>query len=162
MNVPPSQLTNMTSPWPFSAWGIDIIGKITPKASNGHEFILVAIDYFTKWVEAASFSVLKSSHIVAFMRENIICRYGVPHELISDHGSHFKGEVLDLLQEYSITSLHLIGPKPMELLKPPIRMSRISYARWLEIARIGLLGYHLHCGDTAPQFELLPEPRHIL
>ena len=41
-------------------------------------------------------------YVVAFIRENIICRYGVPHELISDHGSHFKGEVLDLLQEYGI------------------------------------------------------------
>ena len=36
-------------------WGVtDIIGKISPKSSSGHEFILVAIDYFTKWVEAAN------------------------------------------------------------------------------------------------------------
>ena len=47
-------------------------------------------------------SQVKSSHVVTFIHENIICRYGVPHELISDHGSHFKGEVLDLLQEYGI------------------------------------------------------------
>ena len=92
----------MTTSWPFSAWEIDIIGKVMPKASNGHEFILVAIDYFTKWVEVASFSVLKSSHVVTFIRQNIIYRYGVPHELVSDHGFHFKGEVLDLLQEYGI------------------------------------------------------------
>jgi len=44
-------LHTMASPWPFSTWGIDFIGKIHPKASNGHEFILVAIDYFTKWVD---------------------------------------------------------------------------------------------------------------
>ncbi|RVX12635.1 hypothetical protein CK203_011533 [Vitis vinifera] len=42
---PPSELHALTSPWPFSAWGIDIIGKISPKSSSGHEFILVAIDY---------------------------------------------------------------------------------------------------------------------
>uniref|UniRef100_A0A2N9FLB3 Integrase catalytic domain-containing protein n=1 Tax=Fagus sylvatica TaxID=28930 RepID=A0A2N9FLB3_FAGSY len=41
--------------WLLLAWGMDVIGAITPKASNGHEFILVAIDYFTKWVEACSF-----------------------------------------------------------------------------------------------------------
>jgi hypothetical protein len=35
-------------------WGIDVIGPINPKASNGHRFILVVIDYFTKWVEACS------------------------------------------------------------------------------------------------------------
>uniref|UniRef100_A0A2N9IWT2 Uncharacterized protein n=1 Tax=Fagus sylvatica TaxID=28930 RepID=A0A2N9IWT2_FAGSY len=54
-NAPPQYLHTMASPWPFSAWGMDVIGAITPKASNGHEFILVAIDYFTKWVEACSF-----------------------------------------------------------------------------------------------------------
>jgi len=48
MNIPPSMLYNMTTPWPFATWGIDIIGEITPRASNGHRYILVAIDYFTK------------------------------------------------------------------------------------------------------------------
>ena len=48
IHVPPSELHALTFPWPFSVWGIDIIGKISPKSSNGHEYILVAIDYFTK------------------------------------------------------------------------------------------------------------------
>ena len=56
MHVPPTPLNVLSSPWPFSMWGIDMIGAIEPKASNGHRFILVAIDYFTKWVEAASFA----------------------------------------------------------------------------------------------------------
>nr|CAN79098.1 hypothetical protein VITISV_035490 [Vitis vinifera] len=42
-------------------WGISIIGKISPKSSSGHEFILVVINYFTKWVEAASYARLTSS-----------------------------------------------------------------------------------------------------
>ena len=54
IHVSPSKLHAQISPWPFSIWGIDIIGKISPKSSSGHEFILVAIDYFTKWVEAAN------------------------------------------------------------------------------------------------------------
>jgi hypothetical protein len=83
----------MTSPWPFSVWGINIIGKITPKASNGHEFILVAVDYFIKWVEAASLSVLKPKHMARLIESNIICRYGVPHEIISDNDMHFEDEV---------------------------------------------------------------------
>ena len=62
-HVPPSELYSMTSPWPFSVWGIDVIGSIAPKASNGHEYILVAINYFTKWVEAAFYSVLKAKHV---------------------------------------------------------------------------------------------------
>ncbi|RVW23216.1 Retrovirus-related Pol polyprotein from transposon 17.6 [Vitis vinifera] len=74
IHAPPSELHALTSPWPFSVWGIDIIGKVSPKSSSGHEFILVAIDYFTKWVEAASYA----------------------------RGAHFRAEVDTLLQEYGI------------------------------------------------------------
>ena len=63
----------MTSPWPFSTWGIEIIGKITPKASNGLEFILVSIDYFIKWVEVESYAVLNAKKVANFLKKNIIC-----------------------------------------------------------------------------------------
>ncbi|RVW13548.1 hypothetical protein CK203_101447 [Vitis vinifera] len=52
IHVPPSELHTLTSPWPFLVWGIDIIGKISPKSFSGHEFILVAIDYFPKAVDS--------------------------------------------------------------------------------------------------------------
>ena len=97
IHVPPSKLYALTSPWPFSVWGIDVIGKSSPKSSNGHEFILVAIDYFTKWVEAASYVKLTSGKVSTFIRSHIICRYRVPHELISNRGVHFRGEVDTLL-----------------------------------------------------------------
>ncbi|XP_017978295.1 PREDICTED: uncharacterized protein LOC108662437 [Theobroma cacao] len=48
IHAPLAPLHVFTAPWPFSMWGMDVIGLITPKASNGHRFILVAIDYFTK------------------------------------------------------------------------------------------------------------------
>ncbi|PHT39048.1 hypothetical protein CQW23_22621 [Capsicum baccatum] len=44
----PTELHAMSASWPFIAWGMDVIGPIEPKALNGHRFILVAIDYFTK------------------------------------------------------------------------------------------------------------------
>ncbi|XP_010653796.1 uncharacterized protein LOC100854428 [Vitis vinifera] len=81
---------------------IDIIGKISPKSSSGHEYILLAIDYFTKWVEATSYARLTAARVAKFIRSHIICRYGVPHELISDRGVHFKGEVDTFIQEYGI------------------------------------------------------------
>ena len=102
IHVPPSKLYALTSPWPFSVWGIDIIGKISPKSSSGHEFILVAIDYFTKWVEATSYAKLNAAKVATFIKSHIICRYGVPHELISNRGVHFRGEVDTLLQRYDI------------------------------------------------------------
>ena len=102
IHVPPSELHALTSPWPFSVWGIDIIGKISPKSSSGHEYILVAFDYFTKWVEAASYARLTTAKVAKFIRSDIICRCGAPHELISDRGVHFRGEVDTLIQEYGI------------------------------------------------------------
>ena len=74
-HMPPMPLHTMTSPWPFSTWGIDIIGKTHPTTSNGHEFILVAIDYFTKWVETTSYKVLNLKQVAQFIQTNIICRY---------------------------------------------------------------------------------------
>ncbi|RVW45382.1 hypothetical protein CK203_107383 [Vitis vinifera] len=43
--VPSSKLHALTSPWPFSAWGVDVIEKVSPKSSSGHEYILVTIDF---------------------------------------------------------------------------------------------------------------------
>ncbi|KAL6313268.1 hypothetical protein AAG906_016077 [Vitis piasezkii] len=71
----------------LALWGIDIIGKISPKSSIGHEFILVAIDYFTKWVEAASYARLTSSGVASFIISHIICHFRVLHELILDKGT---------------------------------------------------------------------------
>lgn len=55
INAPLTLLFNMTSPQPFNMQGLDVIGSIDPKASNGHRFILVAINYFIKWVKTSSY-----------------------------------------------------------------------------------------------------------
>ena len=77
IHVPPSELHTLTSPWPFLVWGIDVIGKISPKSSNDHEFILVAIDYFSKWVEAASYAKLTLAKVSIFIISHIICQYNI-------------------------------------------------------------------------------------
>ncbi|XP_019462936.1 PREDICTED: uncharacterized protein LOC109361858 [Lupinus angustifolius] len=70
INAPPNTLNVLTSPWPFSMWGMDGIGPIEPKASNGHRFILVAIDYFTKWVEAISYASVTRKVVLKFITDN--------------------------------------------------------------------------------------------
>ena len=57
---------------------MDVIGPMILKASNSHEYILVAIDYFTKWVEAALYKSITQAVVARFLKHNIICRYGVP------------------------------------------------------------------------------------
>ena len=64
-----------------------MIGAIEPKAANGHHFILVAINYFTKWVEAASYASVTRSVVVKFIKREIICRYGLPRKIITDNGT---------------------------------------------------------------------------
>ena len=102
IHFPPSELHALTSSLPFSVWGIDIIEKISPKSFNGHDYILVAINYFTEWVEGASYARLTVVRVAKFIISHIICRYGVPHELIYDKEVHFRGEVDTLIQEYVI------------------------------------------------------------
>ena len=46
-----SELHSITKPWPFRGWTLDLIGQIHPPSSKGHRYILVALDYITKWVE---------------------------------------------------------------------------------------------------------------
>ena len=75
----------MTSPWPFAAWDIDIIGEVRTKASNGHRYIIMAIDYFSKWVEAESFAMVGSKQMARFIEQNIICKYGLPHHVVIDN-----------------------------------------------------------------------------
>ena len=87
---------------PFFMWGIDVIGRIAPKALNGHEYILVAINCFTKWVEATSFFVSNAKHVARFIKNNIICQFGVPQEIISNNGSHFEGEVQMIMELYKV------------------------------------------------------------
>ena len=101
-HLPSIELQGMTSPWPFTVWRIDIIGEIRPKASNGHWYIIVAINYFSKWVEAESYATIGSKHMAMFIKKNIICRYGLPHHVISDNGVQFLAEIATLLKEYKI------------------------------------------------------------
>ncbi|RVW61408.1 Retrovirus-related Pol polyprotein from transposon 17.6 [Vitis vinifera] len=97
----PSELHALTSPWPFQYGVLILLGRFHQNLPvvRVHP---VAIDYFTKWVEAASYARLTSARVASFIRSHIICRYGVPHELISDRGAHFRAEVDTLLQEYGI------------------------------------------------------------
>ena len=75
-------------------WGMDVIGPITPKASNGHRFIFVVIDYFTKWVEAASYASVTKAVVARFIKKEIICRYGLPERIISDNGLNLNNDIV--------------------------------------------------------------------
>jgi len=84
-------------------WGIDVIGAIEPKASNGHRFILVAIDYFIKWVEAASYANVTRKVVTKFIKKEIICRYGLPSRIIIDNATNLNNKMMsELCEEFKI------------------------------------------------------------
>ena len=80
-------------------WGIDMIREIKPTASNGHHFILVAIDYFTKWVEATSFASVTKNVVARFIKQNLIYRYGIPEKIITDNGTNLNNTMITALCE---------------------------------------------------------------
>ncbi|GKA51249.1 reverse transcriptase domain-containing protein [Tanacetum coccineum] len=84
-----TKLTPITSPWPFYKWGINIAGPF-PEGPGKVKFLIVAIDYLTKWIEAnpvATIHAIKSKKII---RDNIVCRFRLPGEIISDNGKQFR------------------------------------------------------------------------
>ena len=83
---------------PFYQIGIDVKGPLS-RTSNGNRYIIVAMDYFTKWPEARAVENMKADTIAKFIFEEIICRHGVPQIMLSDRGTSFVNKVIDKLCE---------------------------------------------------------------
>eukprot|EP00253_Pinus_taeda_P025044 PITA_25044 len=79
---------------PFDQWGLDIIGEIIPHSSKQHRYILTATDYFTKWVEAFPLKTANVEHIIEFIDQFIITRFGFPSALMFDNASYFSGNAM--------------------------------------------------------------------
>ena len=88
----------------FSKWGIDFVGPIKPPARSTHaQYIIVATDYLTKWVEAKATIHNDARTTAKFLYEFVFTRYGLPIEIVSDQGVHFINDVIEfLLQEFMV------------------------------------------------------------
>ena len=78
----------VSSPWPFAQWGLDILGPF-PQVTGNRRFVLVAVDYFTKWAEAKTLANIRDVDVKKFVWKNIVTRFGVSDSLISDNGLQF-------------------------------------------------------------------------
>nr|XP_027088665.1 uncharacterized protein LOC113710014 [Coffea arabica] len=92
-HAPTQEMIPLQSPWPFFQWGIDLLGPF-PRAPGGYEHVVVAVDYFTKWVEAEPLTTISSRSVQKFLWKNIVCRFGIPHVLVSDNGRQFADSAL--------------------------------------------------------------------
>jgi len=75
----------LSSPWPFTQWGLDIVGPF-PKAARNKRYLLVDTNYFTKYVEAEPLANIKDVDVKKFIWINIVTQFEVTHSLISDNG----------------------------------------------------------------------------
>lgn len=81
----------------FDVWGIDFIGPFP--SSYGNQYILVAVDYVSKWVEVIALPTNDSKVVTKFLKKIIFTRFRVPKTLISDGGIHFLNKYLTNLLE---------------------------------------------------------------
>ena len=88
IHQPGGVLNLLSSPWLFAQWGLDIVGPF-PKAARNKRFLLVSIDYFTKWVEAKPLANIRDADAKKFVWRNIVTQFGVPRTLISDNRLQF-------------------------------------------------------------------------
>ena len=87
IHQPAQALQTIPLSWPFSVWGLDILGPF-PRAVGGFEYLYVAIDKFTKWPEVQPVRKVTAQSAVKFFR-SIVCRFGIPNRIITDNGTQF-------------------------------------------------------------------------
>ena len=114
---------------PFTKWGIDYT-TCNPPSARGYRYIIVVVDYFTKWVEAMPTFKDDGETTTLFLFNQIIAQFGVPREVVTDHGSHFQNQMMNELASklgYRKNIPHLTIPKPMGRWKLLTKLLRQCY-----------------------------------
>ena len=86
----------------FDIWGMDFMGPFP--VSHRNAYILLAVDYVSKWVDAKATRTIDSKVVVDFIKSNIFARFGTPRPMINDRGTHFCNRSVEaLFSNYNIT-----------------------------------------------------------
>ncbi|XP_015075324.1 uncharacterized protein K02A2.6-like [Solanum pennellii] len=130
---------------------MDVIGPIEPAASNGHRFILVAIEYFTKWVEATTYKSVIKKVVADFVRNNLICSFGVPESIITDNGANLNSHLMrEICEQFKITHRNSTAYRPQmngaveaanKNIKKILRKMIDKHRGWHDMLPYSLLGY---------------------
>ena len=86
-------LTNILEVEIFDVWGIDLTGPFLP--SFGQVYILLAVDYVSKWVEVIATPTNNAQVVLKFLHKNIFTQFGTPRAIVSDEGTHFCNKLFD-------------------------------------------------------------------
>ena len=89
--------------WPFAVWGLDMVGPFK-RSKDKKTHLLVAVDKFTKWVEAEPVSKCDATTAVQFMKKVIFC-FGFPHNIITDNGTNLSKGAMEEFVNVSTSGL---------------------------------------------------------
>ena len=89
----PAPLHPLVVVGPFPKWGIDFV-HCRPTSIGGHGYIIVAMDYFTKWAEAIPTYAKDGNTTALFLFNHIIARFRIPRAIMTNHGSHFQNKMM--------------------------------------------------------------------
>jgi len=124
IHAPTELLQTIAPPYPFMRWTMDIVGPL--HASCQKKYLLVMTDYFTKWVEAESYARIQPKDVQNFVWKKIICRHGLPYEIVTDNGSQFTSlqfEGFCAKLRIRRVRLHLVTRKATDRLTPQTKLS---------------------------------------
>jgi len=159
-HAPTNELTSVFSPWPFHKWGVDIVGPF-PLAHGQLKFLIVDIDYFTKWVEAEAVSRITADRVNKFYWKKIICRFGLLKYFVTENGTQFTStSVVDFCTQLNIQTkfVSVIHPQANEQAEAANKVILNGIKKKLESAK-GLWAEQLyevsaiiHCLDVHFEF----------
>jgi transposase InsO family protein len=133
---------------PFQQWGLDFIGEFKENSSNGYRWILMATDYFTRWVESIPTKKAIEEVVMNFLEDRIITRFGIPSKITTDNAKAFSSYALvEFCFKYGITLSHSSNCYPqgnglaestnknlMNILKKVVEENKKSWDRKLKYA----------------------------
>ncbi|RDY13818.1 Tf2-9, partial [Mucuna pruriens] len=90
-NAPPEQLHSITSPWPFHKWGVNILGPFPPTLGQV-KYLIVVMNYFTKWIEIELVVTIAAKRIKRFYWKKIICCFGLSGKIVLNNGTQFASQ----------------------------------------------------------------------
>jgi hypothetical protein len=163
-----AMLHPIIKPWSFHSWALDFIGQIHPASSKGHRFVLLTMDYFTKWTKVVPLKNMTHREVIHFISEHIIHRFGISHTLTMNQGSSFMShQVPDFADSLKIK---LLSSSPyyaqangqaefsnktlIKLIKKKIKENP---KRWHEVLSEALWAHHIskHSATKVISFELV-------
>jgi hypothetical protein len=110
----PSFLTQLIQPtWPLQRWGLDLLGPLPPAQGN-LKYVVVAVEYFSKWIEAKPLATITSATVQKFFWQNIVCRFGVLMAITVDNGIQFDAETFKVFCDRIGTRIHFASVRHPE------------------------------------------------